>query len=188
LGGKRLQNVEDAEVVEVGKFYLVKTVIVPKMPKAIQVIPVMGPLHEDAEFVNFPHYHFHPDRRFVPDAWFSYYGWPHKNGTWSPIYSYEINGKDTGMLDGGRRRIKAKRLVDSFRVDAPWLKTLERAYANDKLRDGHICPHRGISCRGVIAENDGVVCPGHGLKWDASTGKLVSRIGQTFQRSLPEVA
>lgn len=136
MGGKRLQNVEDAEVVEVGKFYLVPTVVVPSLPKRLQVVPVMGPLHEDAEFINFPHRHYHPDRRFVSDAWMSFHGrgFGGTKGHWGAVYCFKIKRpldkveRDTGMLEGPRLRMKCQ----------------------ETLRDGHICPHRGISCRGVL--------------------------------------
>lgn len=182
MGGKRLQNVEDASELIIGKYYLVPCVGLPGMPANLSVCPVVGPLHEDAEFINFPHRHFHPDRRFVSDGWFKFYQWRDPKGSWSPVYAFDIEGRDTGMVPLGRRRMKMRREVGSFRVDSPWLRKLERAYCKETLREGHICPHRGISCRGVVAENDGVVCPGHGLKWNTETGGLVSRIGQTFQR------
>lgn len=127
------------------------------------------------------------DRRFVSQAWIDYYQEGNPKGHWAPVYSYRWKRNNTGMRDNGRLRLRLKRLVDSFRVDAPWLMRLEKAYCQETLRDGYICPHRGISCRGVVAESDGVVCPGHGLKWNTETGKLVSRIGQTFQRSFPKL-
>lgn len=187
MGGKRLQNVEDAEVVEVGKFYLVPTVFVPTLPRRLQVVPIIGPLHEDLDLIHIPDRHYHPDRRFVSQAWIDYYQEGNPKGHWAPVYAYRWKWNNTGMRDNGRLRLRLKRLIDSFRVDAPWLMRLEKAYCQETLRDGHICPHRGISCRGVVAESDGVVCPGHGLKWNTETGKLVSRIGQIFQRSLPKL-
>lgn len=184
MGGKRLQKIEDASEIIVGKYYLVPTVHVPSLPKSLQIVPVIGPPHEDAEFINFPHRHLHPDRRFVSKLWLDYYGSSGRGaGHWSVIYSFKINERDTGMREGGRVRMRCKRLADSFRLDVPWLTKLENAYRLEKLRDGHICPHRGISCRGVIAENGGVVCPGHGLKWNLETGSLVTRVRQ--QQLLP---
>jgi Rieske 2Fe-2S protein len=199
-----IPNIEDVEVVEVGRMYMVPTVILRRAPKGLALIPVIGPLHEDSQFIGFPDHHWHPDRRFVTDYWLEQQGPNH----WATIYTplprprllkaisklrgepvYTESRTEPDVIDGGRRRLQCRRLVGSFcnsRTETPpgWLKKLEPAYANSRLRDGHICPHRGISCRGVIAENDGVVCPGHGLKWNMQTGRLVSRIGQTFQSKL----
>lgn len=39
-----------------------------------------------------------------------------------------------------------------------------------------ICPHRGISLASFPVDDDGcVTCPGHGLKWNLTTGEMVSR-------------
>lgn len=188
MGGKRLQKIEDASTIIVGKYYLVPTVYVPRLPRSLRTVPVIGPPHEDAEFINFPHRHLHPDRRFVSSSWMNYYrargGLEAKEGHWSVVYSFKVNELDTGIREGDRMRMQCKRLVGSFRLDAPWLTKLENAYRLEKLRDGHICPHRGISCRGVIAENGGVVCPGHGLKWNLETGSLVPRVRQQLPMRL----
>lgn len=180
-----IPNIEDVKEVVIGRYYRVPTVIVPGLPPRLAVVPVIGPSHEDADIIGFPHRHYHPDRRFVSDAWLDQYNHLHAvAGHWSVVYSFFINERDTGMIEGPRKRMVCKRLVASFRKDAPWLAKLEKAYCSDKLRDGHICPHRGISCAGVKAESDGVVCPGHGLKFSLTTGRLVSRIGQSLQPSL----
>lgn len=189
-------NIEDVETVEVGRFYMVPTVIQPWRPKAIRIVPVVGPLHEDARFIKFPDLHWHPDRRFVTQQWLDAQIHDH----WAVVLTpnprrrllshlsrlqrrpvFSEPSPDPQVIDGGRRRLKCRRLIGSFVAAGrppSWLKDLEPAYANQRLRDGHVCPHRGISCRGVVAENDGVVCPGHGLKWDLETGRLVSRLGQ----------
>lgn len=183
----RLQKVEDATEIIVGKYYLVPTVYVPSLPKRLQIVPVIGPAHEDAEFINFPHRHVHPDRRFVSDAWFSYYdtftatGKPHY---WGVVYSFEIIhdpnhlhlklGK-TGTKWHEPMVMRCKRVVSPFR-DTPWMSKLETAYSHERLRDGHICPHRGISCRGVQVDDNGcVVCPGHGLQFQMESGVMVPR-------------
>lgn len=175
-------DIEDVSEITVGRFYMVPTVILNFGPMAMRVCPVVGPLHEDAEFIKFPDRHFHPDRRFTSQAWFDYYA--SYSTHWNVVYAFEVRGRDTGMLDGGRRKRKCLRTVGSFTApNGPpqWLTGLEQAYRHEKLRDKMICPHRGISCVGVVAESDGgVVCPGHGLKWNPKDGELISRVGQGF--------
>lgn len=188
----RLQNIEDATEIVVGKYYLVPTVFVPTLPKGLQIVPVIGPAHEDAEFIKFPHRHMHPDRRFVSVKWLDYYGRGvyGDKAHWAVVYSFTFKTllegieRDTGVREAARERMRCKRMVTAFRKDAPWLARLESAYRDERLRDGHICPHRGISCRGVAPESDGVVCPGHGLKWNMETGALVSRTDGQFRLPL----
>lgn len=182
-----MQNIEDVKEVVVGKYYLVPHVCVSPHVEVLRAVPVIGPPHEDAEFIGFPDRHYHPDRRFVSDRWLDYYGTgPYgRSAHWGIVYSFQINGRDTEMFEIGLKRVKLRRVVETFRKDAPWLQKLEKAYASDRLRDGMICPHRGISCRGVkVNDQKCVVCPGHGLQFNVETGRLVSRIGQTFPGQL----
>lgn len=193
-------NVEDVDEVIVGKRYSVPVIVRQwDGPKRLTVVPVIGTLHEDAEHINFPDRHWHPDRRFICEAWFKSVG--REGNHWKAIFvPYPVNpwtGKAPSkplVVDGGRKVLVCKRLVGSF-VEPPgallapcppfWLKTMETAYKDVRLRN-MICPHRGISCVGVKPEADGgIVCPGHGLKWNPETGELISRVGNdSRQKSL----
>lgn len=193
-----IPNVEDVDHVVVGKRYSVPVVIRKNAAKPLSVLPVIGPLHEDKEFIGFPARHWHPDRRFIPQSWFK----QEFNNHWSVVlspYPSQMAGQlgvglrtawqEPVVIDGGRRILTCKRLVTSFceRDGKPprWLARMESAYKDEHLRN-MICPHRGISCIGVKPEADGsVVCPGHGLAWNPKTGELVSRVGNDFrQKSL----
>lgn len=189
MKGSKTQNIEDVADVIVGRYYMVPAVCVVQSVSVLRVVPIIGPLHEDAKFIGFPDHHYHPDRRFVSQAWLDYYGTG--EGHWAAVYGYILTDRLTGrkrrtsMFDLGRRRMKCKRAVGPFRKDAPWLPKLERSYAGEQLRNGHICPHRGISCRGVkVDDKNCVVCPGHGLQFNVGDGHLVSRIGQDLQMRL----
>lgn len=57
---KRVAEIEGEP--EVGKFYLVPCLIADGKP-----IPVLGPEHEDKEYIRFDREHFHFDLRFLPD-------------------------------------------------------------------------------------------------------------------------
>lgn len=186
-----IPNVEDVDEVIVGKKYSVPVVVLKNRPKHLSVLPVIGPLHEDREFINFPARHWHPDRRFISQAWFvdlirggsSHWAvalTPYPS-THSLTFSH-FTPDEPLVTDGGRKIMTCRRLVGSFvkRDGKPplWLPKLEAAYKGERLR-GMICPHRGISCVGVKPEADGgIVCPGHGLKWNPETGEMISRVGR----------
>lgn len=55
-----IPNVEDVDEVMVGKRYSVPVVRMKIAAKHLQFVPVIGPLHEDAEFINFPARHWRP--------------------------------------------------------------------------------------------------------------------------------
>lgn len=193
-----IPNVEDVDDVIVGKRYRVPVVILKNRPKALSLLPVIGPQHEDKEFINFPARHWHPDRRFITQEWFDDLeadGASHwaialtlYPSTHSSAFVHHATNEPM-VVDGGRRVMTCKRLVESFceRDGKPprWLPKLEAAYKDDRLRN-MICPHRGISCVGVIPEADGgIVCVGHGLKWNPKTGEMISRVGSDLrQKSL----
>lgn len=181
----------------------------------LRLVPVIGPLHEDREHIGFPDKHWHPDRRFMPERWFdSFIETEIEGAHWASVFTPRphygrgrLRRFPAAVIDdvlkhgdlvvpAGRRVMKCLRLVGSFvntlrrdrigvAIPPSWLRTLEPAYKHERMRN-MICPHRGISCVGVIPESDGgVVCPGHGLKWDTVTGEMISRMGgDDKQRSL----
>lgn len=79
-----------------------------------------------------------------------------------------------------RRTLRCKRLFSEFPSDAPWLEKLEHAF-RDAQACNNVCPHRGISLKGVDPDStgdpDAVVCPGHGLCWNKRDGRLIPRTG-----------
>ena len=142
---------------------------------------VIGPRHEDAEFIGFPHQHFHVDPRFVPvTTWRDAMDSPRGIGDilGAPLME-AINPTSNWVaptLLGIRRRKMLRTVPDSMIASlmqtAPWLASLRAAYADDRLRDG-VCPHRGLPLHGLEVGADGcVTCPGHGLRWNVRTGRL----------------
>jgi len=136
--------------------------------------PVMGPQHEDEAHINFPWQHYHIDWRFVPQHRFKPLGF---NLSAPLMISDRINsdGFPTPVL----RRRKMHRAMGEFNevlVRAKWFYGLESAYADCKLKDGMVCPHRGIPLSGMHQEGDIVTCPGHGLRWNVVTGELVRQL------------
>ena len=57
----------DGTYYEVGRFYVVPCVRAgwPHIDDKPRWWPILGPQHEDAEFINFPYQHFHVDYRFL---------------------------------------------------------------------------------------------------------------------------
>lgn len=152
---------------EIGRYY---SVLCAPSTVFLRWVPLLGPLHEDAEIVNFQEQHWHIDWRFVSQR-----EWNHYCSFTTPL-AVPISEKN---VDGPpcHRRLKCKREMPIFPGHGRviWLKELEAAYQNDNLKPGLICPHRGIPLAGCPAKDGVVVCPGHGLAWNIETGKLVPR-------------
>lgn len=140
--------------------------------------PIFTPLHEDSKFLNFPHQHYHIDHRFVPAPVMRYVMriWEHKSPNYykSGYSPFTISPLMQNLGEIKYRRAQCLREWPTF----PYAKSklfndLQNNYANAKLKDGHICPHKGVDLSTFAPDADGcVTCPAHGLRWNMSTGKL----------------
>jgi hypothetical protein len=158
----------------IGQFYQVPAVRVATWHKFVGWIPVIGPMHEDTEFVNFPYQHFHIDWRFVPREIWSKIGnrnYANHHFAW-PIQCPDTYGKQVILEGPTLRRMKCKRDAGKFPIErAKWLEPLRQSLGCAKLTNG-LCPHRGIPVSAMHREGDILTCPGHGLQWNAVTGLL----------------
>lgn len=161
----------------VGKFYAVPAVRVTTWNSFRGWLPVVGPKHEDADFINFPWSHFHIDWRFAPGRMLVYCGgWRGQDHALAwPVQCPDSYGKQV-ILEASLRRMKCKREAIRFpveRAEEKWLPALRDKYACAKLIKG-VCPHRGIPVSAMHRDGDVLTCPGHGLSWHAITGELVT--------------
>ena len=180
-----------------GRFYMVPTIRY-RWNGYDGIWPVIGPKHEDAEIIGFPHQHYHVDGRFLTKR-----QWDQAGGNdiirqfgldiltvaaisalaGSPLTqrTKDRTGNEPHPPVVYRRRMCTRARIDYLHEDAPpvydmaFFPKLRAAYKDDCLRAtdaGWVCPHRGAHL-GSIKPNDAgvIVCPLHGLEWDAVTGK-----------------
>jgi len=193
----KIQNIEDAAEVVVGRTYLVNTVETLKGSVwGAHRAPILGTLHEDRDVIGFLPDHIHVDWRFVSHAKYEHVAKNvqlQKDAQNLPGFTllslplsvnYTLaNEYRTGDKQPERRALECKRLFDVWPETVPWMADLERAYQAKRAMVGRngcrdICPHRGISLVGA-PEDPGIpgsrVCPGHGLCFDRETGVLRPR-------------
>lgn len=185
------RSLNGSDSYEIGKFYRVpclkaRTRLTDGFPIYYwhgEWIPIIGPLHRDAEIIDFPFAHWHIDWRFVSakvyeDVQGSRYD---KSVLSMPFQQYPISARveDTTqtMYTGNveLRRLKCKRPMPSWepiREHVKWLAKLEESCAHLKMKN-MVCPHRGIPLKSCSQDGDVVMCPGHGLRWNVKTGELV---------------
>lgn len=173
---------------QIGKFYMVQSVYAERwFEKFTGWVPVIGPKHEDAELINFPAEHWHVDWRFAGEHLVSALLKLRFNileqCDQRLLYAYPVQEFEQGM--GGRngrkivkeiglRRMKCKREWPDFPRDrAVWQPRLMREFACTKMKNMR-CPHRGIPLDTVPAVDGVITCPGHGLRWNITTGELVT--------------
>jgi Rieske [2Fe-2S] domain len=177
---KRVSEIEGEP--QVGKFYMV-----PCLINGGTRIPVLGPEHEDKEYIGFerPHYHF--DLRFLPDKKIANrVGYLYERER-KPICSPEefmmlvVTIEVFGAHEIAECPVKCRRRMPVFPLEngvsvLHWFSALEAAFADKKLNCAR-CPHRGFPLSAENADENGVVvCPGHGLAWNIQTGEMVGRL------------
>lgn len=132
-------------------------------------LPLIGPKHNDTEVLGFDPEHIHVDLRFVPRKYIDQIKVP-------PALRVVIFGK----LESGLRYPDIK--LREFVCLREWPVFPSEQLSRSKELSEHwsgvqmkkmICPHRGISLAACPVVNGVVTCPGHGLKWNVETGKLV---------------
>lgn len=146
-------------------------------------VPILGPKHRDAEHLEFPVEHYHVDWRFIPARAFA----NARTDKQPPGYELRhiLSGTHEPEVLRGEPQLKrrlCKREMPAFPAAqgiremrrGAWV-ALEDAYACKKLKPGGICPHRGFDLKQFAQPDGTAICPGHGLRWNLSTGDLVRR-------------
>lgn len=153
--------------------------------------PVHGPMHEDREFINFPHYHYHVDWRFlIRDQREKAIGPCRLPAIYNiPISAVMLSEdpRQTAMLSDRpkddplrpqyaqtkKRRYHGIPWPSTEQIPtARWYDKLAAAYRDQKLKPGLVCPHRGAELAGIPPQEGIIICPMHGLQWRADTGEL----------------
>lgn len=171
----------------IGRYYWVPCVWSDRFRGIYRWLPVIGPNHEDAEFISFHWRHWHYDWRFFPVRLFrslerQYFPSAILMSKVETSDKYSNDPKATELRMRQCRR-PAMDFPSHFEgKTVPLVVAAEKAFASAVLKCGMICPHRGMPLGGMVPDADGnVVCPGHGLKWNLATGKLVTRFPKDAQ-------
>ena len=178
----------------VGTFYRRPCVRAHWPDQRIRWLPVLGPIHSDREHINADFEHLHVDYRFLSLHFRRYldnlngdircinsvyltlisYVWP--LGYDDPVKLDEIHRME--IAPSSWMSVRPRKYQGPYppypRGYFEWLHDLSQAYAQRTLINGTICPHRGTDLSGITPDESGfITCPLHGLRWLASTGKLV---------------
>lgn len=158
-----IQKISDVEHPQIGRYYLVP---------CVDWIPVIGPWHEDAEDIGFHRWHYHRDVRFFTVD------------EMRPCSSLSLAlalvvAPDSPPVVYRRRRMLREMpefpLLSESGRKIDWLKRLEKRFSNVKMKC-RLCPHRGMPLDQMKPDAEGnIVCHGHGLKWNVSTGQMIPR-------------
>lgn len=175
---QRVSDIEGEPIV--GKYYLVPCVA----DDDGEWWPIVGALHDDAEILNFPLEHYHKDARFLTAKQMRYRRWSPTANNNSDLLIAVYAASEHSDVEWKRRQ--CQRVMPTFplvlntasgRRGIGWFGKLEQAYADKTLPACMTCPHRGMPLKNLPVKDGKIICNGHGLQWDAQTGKLVSRLG-----------
>lgn len=163
----------------VGRRYLVPTVLAT-WRGVKRAWPVLGPEHDDADFLNFPIRHYHLDLRFLAARWL--------DTSWSGDDFIVASGMPLCATDreGTRRQDLPPPALRQRQCRSATINfgSLDTAYRPPKRIEAALGPLRaayaGRQCaKGKLGSippaADGVItCPLHGLRIDAARGVVLS--------------
>lgn len=166
-------------IYEVGKFYKVPTVRA-EWNGMIADWPIIGPWHEDKELVpHFESWHYHFDFRFMNRQEWRRHRSSKAHGAVIHQESGHPKFRGSAIPIGPivLRRRKCHREMPTFPIDAsngnhPLPQVYEKHKA-DSLGANLQCPHRGVSLESIKPICGVIVCPLHGLCFDAESKKVI---------------
>lgn len=167
---------ELTELPEVGRYYLVPTVAAELFGRR-RHWPVIGPKHNDREFLGFEAQHYHLDGRFLSDGRVRLL--QHATGLRLErlVASFAVM-LNLGELRYARRRCHRVEATYNYPGHMPTFANLWAAYAGQTCdRDaqgGIVCPHRRAPLGSLVAHDGVIRCPLHGLRINASTGVVLA--------------
>jgi hypothetical protein len=167
----------------VGKLYMVPCV---RIIGEKEWVPVLGPKHEDREIIGFIQEHYHHDPRFMTK----------KNFEIGKECSPDVPGgilltvvADEALFFDDKTELETsfqvkvcKREMPTFPV-SNFRDSIRAAYANHTLKDGLVCPHRGVPLAPFETAEGFAICPGHGLCWDLRNRRMATEEEEAKVRS-----
>lgn len=155
--------------------------------------PVLGNKHDDLEFFDFPHKHYHVDPRFFT------------NRHWAQLGDRKYDNEGKKLDENGKLLTALARPLSSihysdwppspvFRrmrcsasgiIYSNWasrtvaVQSLNSKFAGKQCDSsvlGWICPHRQLALGSMEPVDGMITCPLHGLRIDATTGKCIGPI------------
>lgn len=163
---------------EVGRFYLVPVIRDVEWCGHRHDWPVLGPLHSDADFFNFPAAHYHVDARFltkrqqrVGEKWARWHGpaTVERAVGAAPLADWRQQVIPRGRPSLARRRCVRASYGYAYE-DKDQVQRLRQHFGGSPVEpirrgDGRLlCPHRKVDLSSFPPDPDGlVICPLHGL-------------------------
>lgn len=179
---EKVDEIEHEPVI--GESYLVPCMFRPNYH--VDWVPIYGGEHDDKEHFNQPLRHYHYDVRFIHLGHIISLLFLSTNGR-SRHMSEEalverltvniLSARKDGIVEY-REKICYRKMPEIItpKFAKEEFKSLQTEYEHVNI-SCKTCPHRGFRLNGLPEDEEGnVVCPGHGLKWNVKSGKLVKRI------------
>ena len=166
----------------VGRYYMVPAIWQARHPPGLTDYgamwwPITGPLHNDQQFFEFKHDHYHVDIRFLGTRHIrrmGYTGWlaesPLEAELARPVHAF-VGGPPLPKPE--LRKMRCRRLSVTY----PYATSKQVRAVNDHFKGcsalanakGHrYCPHQKARIDQIPPDADGIVtCPLHGLRFDS---------------------
>lgn len=154
--------------------------LVPCVRTEWGIMPILGPWHNDKEYLGIERAHYHYDLRFISDGFLDLHVSSYRACTDEQSLMAIVMFDPEGKVKVFDQRRKCTRRMPDFPMRltnavAGWLEPMQKIYS--QLTACGKCPHRGFPLSDENADSNGVViCPGHGMAFNIHTGKVVNRL------------
>lgn len=182
----------------VGRHYLVPCVRIDYVADVSSfpagMWPVIGPLHDDLDDLDFHPKHWHLDCRFLTKRQLDHVtiGGTNDNRVFGVVLCKNglYNQRGVPIPGVAERSELIRRRCNRPQIAYPTSRitgfaAMQKRFSDAKVRCGR-CPHRNLpllSLPRIEGTND-VICPGHGLRFNLVTGQLVKQ-GGTAVANMP---
>lgn len=171
----------------VGRWYMVRTLTYRRFYSHGPLSwPIIGPKHDDVEFFDFRHQHYHADVRFLTAKHLRQTGphYLHPANKFASALATPCSGVGREPLpEPALTRMQCRRNWTEYPFSgSTTVAEMNGHYAGQTAllsKRGWVCPHRKVPLGNHVPDGDGIItCPLHGLRIDAVTGKCVGPLAQ----------
>ena len=177
-----MDKISEVDSPVVGKHYLVPCVERRGDGKP-SFWPVLGDWHEDAAIIGFKWHHYHYDARFLTGKQLrSLAAFRSESYALVAVFTNEAMRRDVSVKQPDvvfKRRRMQREMPDFPSIGVDGNKVVMASKIEEAFKDVKMtcmtCPHRGFRLTGLPVKDGMVICNGHGLRWNVTTGEMVPR-------------
>lgn len=176
--GKPQKITDVAGLPVVGKTYMVPCASNEESPRFYS--PVIGVPHNDSKYGFGEFCHLHYDFRFLPEDEMKHVRERAEKDASSCSYAepsvflWVVDATESTKIWWTEMKCLRQMPTNPLETCGFMVRALEPHFKDQKIDPKRpVCPHRQVCLKGLPHDDGVLVCPAHGLRWDAKTGEML---------------